>query len=854
MFLYLTAALISLLISLRAIYTRSMPQLALRNISYGEITRQAFTEGDLLETDAEWNPECHAVSVNIRYATGIDTAGKGLQLEVLSAADETVYSGVSYLENAGFVGDDNDEGYLLFEFPATLQGTFTLRFSPFNITDSDAFQIALRTSSSYLSDTCLNGQPLENQYFMGNVYLSGNTTSVNDSVLTAAILQILLFAFLFPFEQRQKTKLTLPVPVFDRKFLVSLVFLLAAEGVLFEYGYYRIQDGTEFITDINTRSGKYITIEPGEELEWTICSTVREFNGIGLYVTSSYDPDLRLLLQIKDSDGTIAAEEELNMDSLVDKRASEDKRFFFANIYDSEYKEYTVSLSYLDGSSSLKLRASTDTGIPYTRSIHQIYTTIQKFYFLICGILLLGSIVLLCAYFAKASFRQCFIIAAVPLLLAMGLLNKPMTVPDEYAHNDTAYRISNEIMGISSPYYDYVYKRECDVLADPLASISFAGESFRRMSAERELTGHRHDEYVPVYARDLRSDSCGIFYVPAAAGITLARMIGMGKSMTLYMARFGNLFAAFLILMIILKAVPEQQLMYAVLAFLPMSLKQMFSVSPDALIFPLCFLITAINWKLLTKKQLSRRELVILIVTSLTLSLAKGGAYVPMLLFTFFSIMSVYRAYLFASKRSVLLFVCGGTVLLLVFLFRWGPTILNRINVDAIDAYSSRLSKWHYSAAYLISHPVLTFRIIEGTFYRTIPNVITSFFGSGLGWMNTISFNPAAQYGLMFVTVIAALQKTEGKISGKHRFLFVLTFLLVVGAFSFAMLTGWTSLGLDYVNGLSSRYYFPLLPLLIMTVNNDKIAVSIKDEAFMLLCQYGLLLFGIVSACISAWG
>ncbi|MBR2801474.1 MAG: DUF2142 domain-containing protein [Erysipelotrichaceae bacterium] len=851
--IWLSLALLAGILCIRMGMTRHQERYYNHSLSTGTISRIAVADGDLLETTVTFPEETPALALNVRYAIGTETAGKYLHLDIMNASKQTVYSGDAALDTVGFLGDTNNDGCFLFSFPEDLKGTYTLQIRTGNITPEDNVQLSLQNSAGIGDEVLLNGVKQKERYLMGNYYTHGTPVSVSDTLLTFFLLEAVLFAGWFLLTQRVKEERKPVSFSFAKKDLLLLLSVLLAEVLVFEYGYANsVQNGIDEVREINGRGTRFVLLEPGESLESSFTGEMNGLEAIGLNTPSFYDESFSLSLQVLDKQGNVAAEALYDMDDLIDKRANEDKRLFFPQIEHSKNHEYTLKLSYLQGSETLHLRSSEEEGTPYLRAFYRQYPLIGKLYLLLCAILAAGSILLLLTFRTGKSPTVFFLSAFLPLLLTSTLFLIPMSVPDEYAHFDTAYALSNEILGIPDPYYDALYKRESDLITDPVSRTRFNGETYLRFYTKRSLTAHRSDELKMVYGRDVRSDSAGFFYLPAALGLTLGRLLGSDLTMTFYLARLGNMIAATAILLLAVKRAGRDWIQPAALALLPLSLRQIGSVSPDALIIPLGILLCVLLKKMSSEEKKEMSDLLVSALAALILLFCKGGAYAPLTLAVFLFLLLFLRK---TENKAVSRRLLGICVLFGAFaLFRWGPKAFSLLKGSQSSAYSSRLGKWLYSGSYLFSHPLQLLRIAEGTLYSVLPGLISSVIGTSVGWINHLTINQGIQYFLIAFMAVTVFRKTERPLSSGQRCLFVIVFLLVAGAFAWAMLTGWTALGLEKVNGLQSRYLLPVVLLPVYALQNKRFFVSVKDERRLLIVEYALVMLGLVSLCIAAWG
>lgn len=121
-------------------------------------------------------------------------------------------------------------------------------------------------------------------------------------------------------------------------------------------------------------------------------------------------------------------------------------------------------------------------------------------------------------------------------------------------------------------------------------------------------------------------------YLPQTVGIGIGRAFELGPLPLLYLGRAANLAASLLLLLAALRATPVFRWTFLLLALMPMAAFQMASVSADGFTNSIAFLFIALILRLcLEERTVDRKDVALLLLTSLLLSLSKQ-AYFPLLL------------------------------------------------------------------------------------------------------------------------------------------------------------------------------------------------------------------------------
>ena len=95
-------------------------------------------------------------------------------------------------------------------------------------------------------------------------------------------------------------------------------------------------------------------------------------------------------------------------------------------------------------------------------SNQMIFATMFKYMVAILTVLV--SVLIILSGFGRLSVGKTFLISALVLAFVYSFLIPPFCVPDERAHIDAVYTISNEMLGISEiPAQGRIYKRADDI-------------------------------------------------------------------------------------------------------------------------------------------------------------------------------------------------------------------------------------------------------------------------------------------------------------------------------------------------------------------------------------------------------
>lgn len=417
----------------------------------------------------------------------------------------------------------------------------------------------------------------------------------------------------------------------------------------------------------------------------------------------------------------------------------------------------------------------------------------------------------------------------LPVVLGLGIvycfLLPVYATPDEPSHVDTAYRISNEIMGIGdtdSPYT--LYKRVEDINIAPETEVSAA--SYRDMH-NKFFSRCQDSRLEEAYGRNNLNNAPRIFYVPAALGLTLGRILNLGALPTMLLGRLFMLAVTAICMYWGIRQIPFGKTVLFMIALFPITLQQIMSFSYDAVIIGISYIYIGycLKW-IYTEERINILEAAAVMGIFMMLTACKGGVYLPMALLAF--LLLVRRG---KSTKKAVAFGIGIAVLMFLAFIGQNTGVLARITgVQGAAAASASVEKM-YSISYFLQNPRELVRIFENTFYTQGDYLLQTTLGGRLGWLD-VRLPWTAVGGFLFLVLLCALKEKDAKqyIYARDR---VWLGLLCLGSFGLVMLSMlivWTPFGSNKISGVQGRYFLPFLGLAVITLRNGQLMYQKKKE------------------------
>ncbi|MDE2582479.1 MAG: DUF2142 domain-containing protein [Rhodospirillales bacterium] len=399
------------------------------------------------------------------------------------------------------------------------------------------------------------------------------------------------------------------------------------------------------------------------------------------------------------------------------------------------------------------------------------------------------------------------LLASILGALPMVVLTPPFQVPDEPQHFDRAFQISEGIIlaGLANG-------KAGGRLPASLPSLTRRFLGTDRTLAHRTISPQPISHTMQALALPLAPrrrtfvDFTGaafyapFAYMPQALGIAVGRWLGAGPLMLLYLARTANALAAIAILSAAIGLLPVGQGLALLGGLLPMALYEYASVSPDALVISLGFLLTAVGLRALLRGTWRPAEVAVAALAGLAVCSIKP-VYAPLLL------VSAPAALVKDQRRNHLLALA---VILVVGL---GGTALWFNLVSRLVMTNQPHADVHAQLLLVLGHPLAFVRAMAAAAHRYFWFYLYSLIGD-LGWLNVLL--PRLVYLLAGVGLVLGYAACGAKTIRIPAIVPIWCTLLLAGAIVLVMLSMYldaTPVGAPAVTGVQGRYFLPLLAL-----------------------------------------
>ena len=482
--------------------------------------------------------------------------------------------------------------------------------------------------------------------------------------------------------------------------------------------------------------------------------------------------------------------------------------------------------------------------------------------------------------FFKPGLVKLYPVAVLSLGLMYMFVFPPMSAPDEIAHFVSAYKISNYMLFQKATTQDgHVIIRSEDLyLEDVEESYLFDTAETRRegvlvikdTKGIAKVLGSKleEDTYRSVYGLEEAPGSKrnfvvnGVFYeksqtvhppvkttpvvyLPQAIGISIGRILYLNPVELAFLGRCLNLLAFTLLGTLGIYLMPRGKIFFFLASLLPTTLELVSSLSYDAMVMGGMLLFTGYVFHLKEVKERVGWKQIGLVALMTACFFPCKIIYSPLLGLLFLIPIRKYSLKKSYSERVQLLNFAFWMLCFFIVLIAWlGTTTL--VNLPALTHYSTSQPNtvaWANQESYHLSdlfhHKMKAISLFYNTFLTQGETYHQTLAGGYLGTSDPVVGVPypvmaALTLGLLLATFSVAEKKQEDEdfieadifripnLKMRERvYLFILCALVLFLAM-LTMLVAWTPVTRDYLEGVSGRYFLPVLPLFLLALQSSR--------------------------------
>lgn len=324
-------------------------------------------------------------------------------------------------------------------------------------------------------------------------------------------------------------------------------------------------------------------------------------------------------------------------------------------------------------------------------------------------------------------------------------------------------------------------------------------------------------------------------YLPSTIINFICRFIKIPVLITFLFCRLINLIISTILCYYAIKKTPRFKKIFALIAILPVFLQQAAGVDMDFLTnsVSILFIATILKYRF-DDNKIGKKDVVILTCEALALALCKFG-YFPLLL-----LILLIPTKKFSNKKLGIIFKVSIFVIPIMISYFANFTAVSNPNTNTEEMYTIKT---------VMLNPINSAKICLKTFVTRF--AADSFCGlvNGFGWCTKYQLELSLwTVGAIYIILLFTDNEDSSKLTKKDRIIMLaicsVIYLILYGV----AFTEWTSIKLDKINGLQSRYFIPILPLLYIAISNNFFKANMSDKWKL----YSILIFvANILTCIS---
>ena len=394
-------------------------------------------------------------------------------------------------------------------------------------------------------------------------------------------------------------------------------------------------------------------------------------------------------------------------------------------------------------------------------------------------------------------------------------------VPDEGMHSFTAYRISNQFLGIKSEE-NMITMRESDGTRFLVSEAgTYNNENYNQYFVdmnECEVNPKLNSFTLPYVV------GTDFLYILPAIGIAIGRLLSLNAYQMYFLGRILD-FALYIFGMyFIIKRTSTKKTLFLLMGLLPVFMQQGISISYDVPINLMLLYVISISMRLFSNQEnsVNKLEITITVISCIALCEVKSHAYILVGLLPLLCLLA--KKISFSKKKKLIL------ILMLIFVCACfagafvSARFLPAVNLNPNDKYT---------VMYLLQNPKEIILIIYNTLLTFGSFHLDSFIGRYLGYLD-VGIHPYLIYVYYLLLFIVSIPEEIVTLPKYIKCVFVVVGILT-GAFTFAgMLLANSTLQDQMVLGMQGRYLLASVVLILVTLDFN--FLHLKNDYQIVVC------------------
>ena len=656
------------------------------------------------------------------------------------------------------------------------------------------------------------------------------------------------------------------------RIVLTLVIVWGIIFIFFDYVYMKTMEATvrakdpEVICEETDETAQNISLKEGESVSQVFTVSGNQLSAVAVYIPNVDDANIRIKYDLYDQQtGEVVQSHKVSTKKIekLSHHLNKDQRDkikgalqeyyvleFPKAIENSAGKQYKIVITNeKTAGANLELVGGEGEEYPYELNsqpmagnlcmiaLYSNQTSLgTMFKYMVTILTILLSVLIILSEFGNLSTGKTFVISALMLAFIYSFLIPPFCVPDERAHIDAAYIISNEILGINEiPAPGRIYKRADDIDLTKENTMNVTTERYREIS-ENIFQKSQNENLEIAYADNPVLNVTFLNYLPTAVGFSVARLMHFNMLTMIMFGRWVNALVVIIMFGIGIKKIPFGKATLAILGFFPIVLQQIASCSYDGILMGTIVIYVSYAFFIIYSDKYSLCDLGITFLSGgFAAAVCKGGVYIPLL-----GLFLLVFVKIFNSVKKGIIYTIGAAIPLGgVFIAQFSQRILSIVAPASGSTY--REGQMVYSITDFLDSPNKLVRVYQNTFVLQGDTQLKQAIGGALGRLNV--FVPwYIVIGFIVLVCVCGLKQYNDtiKIKRVHKCYISLLALASIILVMASMLFAWTANTSNYIEGIQGRYFFPSILLMVLLLRNEKIVFRNKNEGKLLI--YGIFL------------
>ncbi|WP_027206076.1 DUF2142 domain-containing protein [Butyrivibrio fibrisolvens] len=428
------------------------------------------------------------------------------------------------------------------------------------------------------------------------------------------------------------------------------------------------------------------------------------------------------------------------------------------------------------------------------------------------------------------------ILSTIMCILILGIIYNvflPLAaVPDEPIHFAQAYALSNQMMGIQSDFTNGIIVTENGLRTDSNIGLGIETENQKYSSVLSYFWTSYGEEnniiLVPDQGYNVAGNLVRSAYIPAAIGLSVARMLRFSWQYVYVSGRIINLLFFVLILYLAMRCCPDLKYVIVAIGLLPSVIWLAASYSYDGWNIAFAILFVAMCMRISNCESKVRvRDVIALFLVFLL--------FVPIKYVYVFMIIAVLLVPRDRWSRKMLAVIGIGVAVAAVLMFIWrGQEIVNYLTTSDMDTRGLSEENSYdraYTISYVLENPIKILLIFINTLISYLDNYLMK---SICGEYYSVYVPGVITYItlVLFITIMASGIKNENIERCRKAFWIMLSIvLLTILAIFTAFLFTFSQIdphAMGKIEGVQGRYFIPVFICLPFIVHAPRLADMLK--------------------------